>query len=246
MIRKRAVYAVFLLLIPPPSGAQSSSVAITEVSLSRSFFSPSLGQKIGISLATAEAGSLSVVIVDRRGRPVRALVTERKVEPGTVTLDWDGRDSKGEVVSDDAYAVSATLKSDSGASRYSPLESLENRMAVRSNGYDRRTAVISYTLPKPGRVRIEARAKGVGGAGAVSRIVVRDEPRTAGAVIDVWDGFDDRHAVYLPDLPGFEVVVTATELPENAILTTGNRSASRPGLARAGPKASVGVGEVHR
>jgi hypothetical protein len=222
-------------LVLAAAASAAAPAAIHDVSVSRSFFSPALGQKIRISLTVTEAGTLSVGIVDRNGGPVRALVSDKLVQSGVAAFDWDGRNDKGKVVPDDAFGVTVKLKSESGLASYSALESRGDPLAVRSNGYDRRSAVLSYTLPKAGRVRIEARAKSKGGS-IISRVVVRDEPRTAGAVIDVWDGYDDRHSVYMPELPGFEVAITATELPENAILTTG----ALQNLSKADSRASAG------
>src|SRR5262249_9538315 len=50
------------------------------------------------------------------------------------------------------------------------------------------------------------------------------EPRPAGAVIENWNGFDESGSFYVPDLPHFVVAIAATALPENAILTSGNRA----------------------
>jgi hypothetical protein len=229
------------LLFLTAAGATASSPAeagISVSSVSRAFFNPSLSQKIQISIVASKAGSLTLAVLDRQGRVVRTLMSERPVQAGAANFDWDGRNDKGKVVPDDAYGVTAKLKSESGLASYSALESTGNPLAVRSNGYDRRTAVLSYTLPRPGRVRIEARAKQRNGS-IVSRVVVRDEPRTAGAVIDVWDGYDDRRAVYMPELPGFEVSITATELPENAIVTIG-AGAGRTAPTTAGVRAPSG------
>jgi hypothetical protein len=55
-------------------------------------------------------------------------------------------------------------------------------------------------------------------------VLAANEPRAAGAVIQQWNGFDETGSVYIPDLGGFTCWVETIELPENAIITVGNRT----------------------
>src|SRR5512132_4418759 len=91
--------------------ADRAESAISDVSVSRPFFNPSLGQKVGISFALAQPGNLTVQILDRDGYPVRKLVSGKAVEKGKQALDWDGRGDAGEVVSDEAYSLKIDLVS---------------------------------------------------------------------------------------------------------------------------------------
>ena len=56
------------------------------------------------------------------------------------------------------------------------------------------------------------------------KTLVNREPRAAGAVVERWNGYDDSGTIRVVDLPHFAVRVVATSLPENSIITRGNRT----------------------
>ena len=102
---------------------------------------------------------------------------------------------------------------------------------MTTNYYDRQGAVLSYRLPAPARVHIQAgtaslNAKTGARDGPVLKTLVNRAPRASGPVIENWNGFDESNAFYVPDLPDFVVAIAATSLPENAIITFGNREVS--------------------
>lgn len=202
---------------------------ITSVSVSRPFFNPSLGQKVQISVALAHGGSLTVQLLDRDGYAVRKLVSDRKAEKGKFSCDWDGRDEKGETVPDEAYSLKVDFAVGGKISTYFPAISPEEELDVKSNYYDRRSAVLSYNLPRPGRVHMQAGIAKTNPAtklteGPVLKTLVNREPRPAGAIVENWNGLDEGGTFYVPDLPNFVVSIAVTSLPENSIITTGNRT----------------------
>ena len=73
--------AAGLLLIAGPVFAAELS-AIQNVAVSKAFFNPYLGERIGISSSLDRPGSLSVLILDRDGFPVRRLVSDKQAEKG--------------------------------------------------------------------------------------------------------------------------------------------------------------------
>lgn len=110
--RSWAVIGAVLVLVS--SGLLAQAPAISDVAVSRPFFNPSLGQKIGISFNLSQPGKLTVLILDRDGVPVRKLVSEKAVEKGRLAYDWDGRDDRGEAAPDEAYSLKVDL-ADGGA-----------------------------------------------------------------------------------------------------------------------------------
>jgi hypothetical protein len=224
--------ALPLLLLVLSATAAAASSEISDVAISRQFFNPSLGQKIGISFALAEPGTLTVLILDRDGYPVRKLVAGKAVEKGKQALEWEGRDDAGEVVSDEAYSLRIELLHDGGKPAiYFPANAGEEDLKAVTNYYGRQSGVLSYKLPKPARVHVQAGTAVADprtgkGTGPVLRTLVNREPRPAGAVIENWNGFDESRLVYVPDLPNFVIAVAATALPENALITIGNRGSS--------------------
>jgi hypothetical protein len=224
--------ALAVAAVAVTAGATSGSTGlISDVSISRQFFNPTLGQKIGISFSLTDSGTLTVLILDRDGYPVWRLVTEKAVPKGKQSLTWDGRDEGGEIVPDEAYSLKIDLRSAETVASYFPALAAAEDVQAETNYYDRRGATLSYKLPRPSRVHIQAGVAEVDPAtkkpeGPVLKTLVNREPRPAGAVVENWSGFAEGGAFYVPDLPHFVVAIAATSLPENAILATGNRTVS--------------------
>jgi flagellar hook assembly protein FlgD len=221
--------AAFVLLTTPAARALlPSESAIRDVSVSRAFFNPSLGQKIHISLTAGESGRLNLWILDRDGYLVRKLVSNHLITTGKVGFDWDGRDDRGAVVPDEAYSMKIDLVSSSGASSFFPANAIPEMLNAGRALYDRSSGVVSYKLPVPARVHIQAGSartnqKTGRAEGPVLKTIANREPRTAGSVIDAWNGWDESGTVRVCDLPNFAIAVAASPLPDQAIITVGNR-----------------------
>ena len=208
--------------------AADTKAAIQSVAISKPFFNPSLAENVRVSLSVASGGSLSVLVVDRDGYPVRRLATQQTVQPGRVAYDWDGKDEGGDVVPDEAYSLKIDLESDGQSSQYFPANAPGIQLSATTNYYDRQGAVLSYTLPAPARVHIQAglakpNAKTGVRDGPVLATLVNRAPRPGGPVIENWNGLDEGNGFYIPDLPDFAVGIAATSLPENSVITFGNR-----------------------
>jgi flagellar hook assembly protein FlgD len=80
----------------------SGGTVLSDVSVSPSFFNPTLGQKQSIRAHAARSGTLVVEILDRDRTAIRTLEPLR-VAAGEVTAIWDGKDQGGKVVPDEAY-----------------------------------------------------------------------------------------------------------------------------------------------
>ena len=217
-------FVLFLLFIGGLGLSKASrSGGISAVAVSRPFFNPSLMQTVEISIALGKSGSLSLSIVDRSGLVVRELATRAPARPGKVTYTWDGRDAAGAVVPDEAYSMWIVLANRGERERYSRALQRVREVNTATTFYDPETGVLAYTLAEAARVRIEARSS------HSTRTVLGGEPRTAGSVIDHWDGFDASGRVYLPGQPNFSISISAAALPENAIITVGKRTAAGQG-----------------
>jgi hypothetical protein len=206
----------------PPRG-------ISSVSVSRGFFNPGLGQTIGISLAVERPGLLTLLVLDCDGREARRLVSREPVEEGKLSRSWDGRDAAGEIVADGVYSLKIELRNSGRRDTYLPSGRKAKPVEVMVTFYDRQNGVVAYKLSAPSRVFLQARSF------RVSRTIVAGEPRAAGSVIDYWNGFDEGGKEYIAALPGFTISITATALPENAIITVGNRASRLLASARVRP-----------
>ncbi len=219
----------FALLLAGARHSEASPRGISSVSVSRGFFNPSLEQRIEISLTVERAGSLSLFVLDGDGRVARRLAPAEPVKAGRVTRIWDGRNDAGQIVGDGVYTLKADLRGPEGRATYLPSRRRTKQGQVATTFYDRENGIIAYKLSTPSRVFLQARSL------RVSRTIVDGEPRTAGSVIDHWNGFDESGKERIADLPGFMISITATPLPENAIITVGKRAPSAVASGRSRP-----------
>jgi flagellar hook assembly protein FlgD len=223
-VRRLLAAPVSFLLLLSIGGLGRSEASrgpgISRVAVSRPFFNPSLRQDIEISIALGKPGFLSLSVVDQTGLVVCQLASGRKVRPGKLAYVWDGRDTTGEVVPDEAYSIRIVLLARGGKESYDPALKRAREVSATTTFYDPQTGVLAYKLAGAARVQIQARSS------RAIRTVLGGEPRTAGSVIDHWNGFDESGRVYLPGQPNFSISISAAALPENAIITVGKRAAA--------------------
>lgn len=228
-----ASLSVLVLLGAASLFGAASPPPIRDVSIDPLFFNATAGQFTTITFYAAVAGEAKVSILDRDRYRVRTL-PPREVTPGLVSFTWDGRDDSGSVVPDEAWNVRVDL---AGAT-YDPsrdFHPLDEDPQPRS--YSRTDGILSYRLARPARVHIEAGQAALNpktgrNEGPILKTIVNREPRVAGAVVEKWSGFDESGTIRVSDLPHFAISVLATSLPDNSIITRGNREQSFLDYAR--------------
>jgi len=180
-----------------------------------------------VTIGFGQAGRASVVIVDRDGYPVRTLANAQPAS-GSITLYWDGRDDTGRFVADEAYSLKIDWRGPGGTDTYFPANEPAAVSAIDVRSYDRRAATLAYNLPRASRVHIQAGTAAVDPktkklVGPVMKTLVNREPRVSGTIAEHWNGYDESGGIFVPDLEDFVVAIAATPLPENSIVTFGNR-----------------------
>jgi hypothetical protein len=146
------------------------------------------------------------------------------VQPGPVTIAWDGRDDHGAIVPDEAW----NLRIELAGGVYDPsLHFTPVTEDPQPRVYSPIDGTLSYALSRPSRVHIQAgQAKRVNGRytreGPMIRTVVSREPRIAGPIVEHWNGFDESGTIDVSSLPNFVFSVLATSLPDNSLITRGN------------------------
>lgn len=208
----------------------AASPLIENVRISASSFAPSLGETVSIAFDTAAAGRLSVRVLDRDGYPVRTLAQDAVAATGRQSFSWNGRDERGTVVPDEAWSFKIDLVTKEGRTgSYFPARGAAPMTELRADSYARATGVLRYTLPRASRVHVQAGSARVDPAthktdGPVLKTIVNREPRAAGAVVEQWNGLDESGTLLVPDQPNFVISIAATPLPENSVITVGNRT----------------------
>lgn len=232
-IRWIAACGPLLSLITTLTLVAGSGPPIRDVSIAPSFFNPTVGQNVTITFHAAVAGTARVTILDRDRFVIRTLPPV-EVQPGRATIAWDGRDDRSAIVPDEAWNIRIEL----AGGVYDPslhfvpvTEDPQPRMYSPVNG------VLSFRLSRASRVHIQAgQAKRVGGQytreGPMIRTIVDREPRVAGPIVERWNGFDESGTIRISSLPNFAISVLATSLPDNSLITRGNRTQSFVEYAR--------------
>lgn len=201
--------------------------AATRVVPSRTAFNPSLHETVTYTVTIDEPGVLSARVLDRDTYVIKTLANAQRVTPGPITLTWDGTDAKGETVADEAWSVRLDFQSAKNSWTYFPASTPQTMTSISPDFYDRTSGVLRYTLAVPSRVHLQAgiadHTTTVKTAGAVMKTIVNRAPRPAGAVIEQWTGMDESGTIYVPALPQFVVSIAATPLPENSVISYGNK-----------------------
>jgi hypothetical protein len=207
--------------------ATAAGRPIRSVNVDRQSLNVAAVERATVTIDFAQAGRASVVIVDRDGYPVRTLANAQRAS-GSVVLHWDGRDDSGRFVADEAYSLKIDWRGAEGTDTYFPANKPAAMSAIETRSYERRTATLVYNLPRPSRVHIQAGTAAIDPktkrlVGPVMKTLVNREPRVSGTIAEHWNGYDESGGIFIPDLEDFVVAIAATPLPENSIVTFGNR-----------------------
>ncbi|MBK9373729.1 MAG: hypothetical protein IPN03_08350 [Holophagales bacterium] len=225
-------------------GAGRPASHIKHVEVAPAAFLPSLGQKARLTAHLASGGRLRAEVLDRDGFVIRTVASDKKVAAGRLTLSWDGRDDSGRVVPDEAYSFRLDLRTGKGRSVYFPANKTVEMFDVPPAYYSRADAILVYELSRASRVHLQAGQAALDPdlgktVGPVLKTIVNREPRPAGRVLDHWNGRDETGELLVSELPHFVVSIAAWPLPENSVITTGNRdvrfldyAATRKGVSR--------------
>ncbi len=196
----------------------SGAATLSFVTTSAGEFQPAAGERVKIDFALGAPGIVTLELYSPDGDLVRSIASTAAFKPGRHSLEWDGRDDKGEVVPDEAYhpvlrctcGESPAVADSRGVTGGAVIEKI--RPELSSDG------TIAFDLPHPSRTLVRVGIKG----GAMMRAIDTWSPRAAGRVRVAWDGYDQSHATRLLGQPGLAVLVTAFTLPDHSLIASGN------------------------
>lgn len=186
-------------------------------------FQSSRGKQFSIPFELSQPGLVTIEIYTPDGDLVRTLKAAEALPAARHELVWDGKDSEGMVVADEAYIPVFKVKTTEGKTvvddsrLYSGGEILEDiRYQFRGK------SEISYFLTAPARVLIRAGVR----SGPMMYAMAHWEPRSPGKVVQRWDGYDEDKVEYFAEHQRAWVLVMAYKLPKYAIITSGNKKLS--------------------
>ncbi len=207
---KKVLFGVVLL-----GTVWALAASIEPLKLPKSEFSPALGEKIAIPFRTSKAGEVRIEIYTSDWSLIRT-ISMKVPKGGTYRVVWDGKDSDGDVVPDEAYVLRYILQTDGRRVEYDArktggeiLQDIDRKADIYGT--------ISYTLPVPARTLVRV---GIDG-GPMLRILSNWRPRSAGKVRHKWNFKNDSGNV---DFSRFRYIaaITAFALPKYSIITTNN------------------------
>lgn len=181
---------------------------------------PSVKEPYKFSVKGARSGSAWVELRSPDDDLVRTLKAKDVVSGKDVSFTWDGRDSRGEHVPDEAYVPVVFNKTGDGSiERYDPRETSggeELKIPIIQKGVNE----IIFDVPAPARVSLRAGTK----SGPMLNNLLDFTPRAAGRNRVAWTGRDASGVMELAGRDDFVLVSTGFGLPDNAIICSGNES----------------------
>ncbi|BBO87537.1 hypothetical protein DSCOOX_07170 [Desulfosarcina ovata subsp. ovata] len=195
---------------------------LSNISVSKTSFNPSQNDTISVSYNLSKPGKTSLRVYDADLGLVKIIDSDGFLESGPQSFAWDGKDLDGRIVPDEAYFFIIYVEGKSGDKEvYDPTlfsGGVENDITTAQ--VDPQTFTINYIMPEIGRVMIRMGIQG----GPLMNQLVDWKPRVKGAITEYWDGKDKDRLINIYQNPKFKMIITYFTLPENSVITIGNRS----------------------
>lgn len=194
---------------------------LKNISVSKTSFDPSRKETIAISFDLSKPAKISVRIYDADFGLIRAIDSNGFLQPGSQSHTWNGRDVDGNIVPNEAYFFTIEAQDGSGNTEiYDPtIFSGGVEHDITAAQVDPQTYTINYIMPEMGRVLIRMGIQG----GPLMHQLIDWTPRVKGAITEYWDGKDKDHLINIYESPNFKMIITYFTLPENSVITIGNR-----------------------
>lgn len=183
-------------------------------------FNPSIGETFPISFNIAKEGIVNITITTADDDTVFKHISPKPISPGNHKIYWDGKDSKGIVVPDEAYNISLEVNFTDGTT-YSDIPSNYSggEIITPLKWKHGKKGNISFSINDPARVLIRAGIKN----GPMLKSLARWTPKAPGRVVERWDGYDQDKIEKISNRKDLWILVMAYKLPKFSIITTGNK-----------------------
>lgn len=196
---------------------------VKNISVMPASFNPSLGQVGTVTVDLEAAADVSLVVLGPNGEVARSLLEASPLEEGVHRIAWDGMDSWGNAVPDEAYSFRVEAAAGDLIEVADPrVWSGGEKMNPSSISFRSSDRAIDYVLPHPGRVLVRAGLY----KGPMMTTITNWEVRGQGACREHWLGADQGGVQTFIDDPEAMVVVQAWSLPEHPLIAFGNTDAT--------------------
>lgn len=210
-----------LPIVLSTDASTSSQPLINKVSIDKDIFNPTACENVSISFHLLKDAEASVKIFDFDWGLTAIICDDKMMKKGNNIVMWNGRAQNQEIVPDEAYFFTISVKTNTERSIYDPVASssgISHEIEKGKIHIDSRQ--LEYYLPEKGRVFIRAGIH----KGPLLAIPVDWEPRPKGWHKEHWDGMDQDKLFSLIKHHYYRIRASYFTLPDNTILTTGNNS----------------------
>lgn len=184
-----------------------------------SVFEPAKNELLRVPVRLEVPGTVVLEVRSGDDDLVRRMAP-RKLPPGDHRLEWDGRDDKGGLVPDEAYHL--VLECQCGGTEpvvLDPRETTGGHLLEKVKPILSPDGKVAFDVPVPSRVLVRVGMKG----GAMMRALENWRPRAAGRASIDWNGRDASEVTRLIGQEGLTVLVSGYTLPDQTVITRGNR-----------------------
>ena len=204
----------------PAEEVKAISFEISRVSASPRQFNPTKGEEVTISYELPRPAKSILKIFDPNMYLIREMVARDFQNLDKVDFTWNGRDSRGNIVPDEAYFFTIEafdLKKD--FARYDPSELPQEHLPNLEVNFHEQRGLLEYELIRDARIKIHA---GIRKGGPLLKTILNWKPRLAGRYQQQWDGKDESGTVKIVGQPNFGISAQSITLLENSIIAVGN------------------------
>ncbi len=202
------------------AGVNPDGVKISAVSAGAGSFNPARSEKVSLSYVLSRDAKVTIRVLSPDRQEVSVAVSTRIQKSGKATHTWNGKDSAGRVVPNEAYTFIIEATDNTGAKAvYEPATTTGGEFGdIRRGNISRESGTIAYDLSQPSRVLLRA---GIPGS-ALLKTVVDWEPRPSGSQTEYWNGRDEDNLVDVLGIKERSIIISYMTLPENSVITYGN------------------------
>ena len=163
----------------PTPQAVTLPIAISDVAVSRKVFNPNAGEAVAISYRISKPAKISLKIFDPDRRLVREIMAEDIGPADRHDIVWDGKDTQGRTVPDEAYFFTLEANDLQGHVGFYDPATFSGGDAFHPENvqFDKEKSCISYQLSRDARVTIKA---GISAGGPLLKNVLSGMPKGTG------------------------------------------------------------------
>lgn len=217
---RSSLIGLVALLATALSGSAAGRDLVHNITLANPSFNPSRGETVPLSYELTKADRVTVNVWDSDGGLVRVLAENAPRQAGRQQETWDGKDSEGHPVPDEAYTF--TIETSSGGI-YDPTTTSGGTVGdLTEVHFDREAGTVVYRLPVSSRVLIRLGIQ----SGPMLKTLVDWKPRVAGSITEYWNGKDESGLIRMHENPGFTTLITYVALPDATVIAYGNSKES--------------------